>query len=161
MRRVPIDLGSTSTRTFVVYPALGLGLRFFTRRPLRKRYLPLLLWGYGQYRLSGRYRNATGGGGPGMSVPPERLVTSGIYRYTRNPMYLGHLVFLAGLALVLRSPVFGALVGWHLHWFDRRAREDERQLEALFGMSYVHYRDAVPRWIPGIRSTERDVSNGP
>jgi hypothetical protein len=149
-RIAPVDLGSTSTRTFVVFPVLGIGLRLLLRRPLRKRYFPLLAWGYGQYRWSGNYRTAKGGGGPGMGVPPEQLVTTGIYRYTRNPMYLGHLVFLAGLALVLRSPLFGALLGWHLPWFDRRAREDEERLQALFGTPYLRYRDEVPRWIPGI-----------
>jgi steroid 5-alpha reductase family enzyme len=62
-----------------------------------------MLWGYLQYRLCGQYRGKRSGGGPGPEVPPERLVSSGIYAYTRNPMYLGHIIFLIGLTLTLRS----------------------------------------------------------
>jgi protein-S-isoprenylcysteine O-methyltransferase Ste14 len=61
--------------------------------------LALLAWGYLQYRWVGTYRTRLGGGGPGVSVPPERIVVEGPYRWVRNPMYLGHPVFLAGLAL--------------------------------------------------------------
>jgi hypothetical protein len=148
MKRLPVDLGSTSTRTFVVYPALGVGLRLLAGRPLRKRYLPLLLWGYGQYRWSGRYRTVTGGGGPGMSVPPERLVTSGIYRYTRNPMYLGTTAFLLGMAIMLGSitallpvPLFMLVIEY------RFIRPEELFLETLFGEDYRAYRERVRRWL--------------
>lgn len=140
-------LDSTSTRTFVMWPVVAGLSRGVVRRRLQKRYLPLLAWGYLQYRLAGGYRNRVGGGGPGMGTPPQRLVTSGIFRYTRNPMYLGHLIFLAGLALAARSPVLGAVFGWHLSWFDARAREDEERLEELFGSRYRRYRSRVPRWL--------------
>ena len=62
--------------------------------------VPLLVWGYAQYRLSGNYRTAHGGGGPGIEVPPERIVDSGIYAYTRNPLYLGSLILAISLNLV-------------------------------------------------------------
>lgn len=110
--------------------------------------MPLLVWGYLQYRLAGDYRTRVGGGGPGMGAPPERLVTSGIFQHTRNPMYLGHMIFLAGLALATQSPVFGAVFGWHVPWFDARAADDEARLEELFGAEYEQYRRAVPRWLP-------------
>ena len=64
--------------------------------------LPLLPWGYFQYHLVGRYRTRLGGGGPGLSNPPERIVEAGIYRWMRNPMYLGHIIFFVGLAPVTR-----------------------------------------------------------
>jgi protein-S-isoprenylcysteine O-methyltransferase Ste14 len=163
-RTLRTSLASTSTRTFVLWPILAIAIQVLARRPLRRRYVPLLAWGYGQYRWAGAYRNSRGGGGPGMSRPPERLVTSGVYGYTRNPMYLGHLIFLAGLALVFRSPTLGALLGWHLHWFDQRAAEDERQLDELFGAEYARYRETVPRWLPGTdrpRESGRMKSSGP
>ena len=112
--------------------------------------LPLLAWGYLQYRLVGNYRARLGGGGPGISVPPERIVSQGPYRWVRNPMYLGHLIFLLGLALLLRSWIAAAVFVAHAFWFDRRVRDDEARLEALFGDPYREYCRRVKRWIPGV-----------
>ena len=112
--------------------------------------LPLLAWGYLQYRLAGNYRTRLGGGGPGISVPPERLVASGPYRLVRNPMYLGHLIFLAGLALVLRSWLALAVFVVHVPWFHRRVLEDEARMLQLFGEPYRAYCARVKRWIPGL-----------
>ena len=64
---------------------------------------PLLAWGYLQYRLVGNYRLPHAGGTPGMDALPERIIMAGPYRYTRNPMYLGHLIFMLGLALTFWS----------------------------------------------------------
>lgn len=108
----------------------------------------MLPWGYLQYRWSGAYRTRHGGGGPGLSKRPERVVTSGVYGLTRNPMYLGHQVFLAGLALATRSPLATLLFVAHVPWFDARAREDEAGLRELFGPSYAAYCAEVPRWLP-------------
>lgn len=142
-----ISIRSTSTRTFVLYPVLVAAELALTGRRPHLRWLPILAWGYLQYRLAGRYRSRIGGGGPGMSNPPERLVTSGIYGVSRNPMYLGHQIFLAGLALVDPSPVTVALFGLHVAWFDTRAQRDEERLVAQFGPAYESYRDRVPRWL--------------
>ena len=57
-----------------------------------------------------------------MSVPPERLVRTGPYGLIRNPMYLGHIIFFCGLALMFSGAAWLILIG-HLVWFDRRARE--------------------------------------
>ena len=112
--------------------------------------LPLLAWGYLQYKLVGTYRTREGGGGPGISRPPERIVSRGIYRWTRNPMYLGHLLFLLGLALALASWAGAAVFVAHAAWFDRRVREDEARLTDLFGDDYRDYCRQVKRWIPGV-----------
>ncbi|MEO5699834.1 MAG: isoprenylcysteine carboxylmethyltransferase family protein, partial [Casimicrobiaceae bacterium] len=88
--------------------------------------------------------------GPGTAVPPERLVTDGPYGVVRNPMYLGHLIFLAGLALLFRSWAAALLLLYHLHWFDARAKEDEARLHGLFGATYAAYAARVKRWLPGI-----------
>lgn len=146
-------LSSTPARTFVLWPVVVAGAEAalqggFPRVALWA--LPLLLWGYLQYRLVGRYRLGEGGGGPGLSVPPERLVTGGPYRYCRNPMYLGHLIFLAGLALALRSWLGAAVFVGHAAWFQRRVMGDEKRLAAIFGDPYRDYLARVKRWIPGI-----------
>jgi protein-S-isoprenylcysteine O-methyltransferase Ste14 len=146
-------LRSTSNRTFIAWP-----LALFAAESLLQQgwprllpwTIPLLAWGYLQYRWVGRYRARLGGGGPGISVPPERIVAEGPYRWVRNPMYLGHLIFLAGLALLLHSWLGAALFVAHAAWFHGRVRDDERRLEGLFGDAYRQYCARVKRWIPGI-----------
>ena len=96
----------TPVRTFILYPIVTLVWEYLFNRGnlhFHPLFLPLLLWGYLQYRFCGLYRIKHGGGGPGLETPPERLVSSGPYAYTRNPMYLGHIIFLIGLTLT--SPI--------------------------------------------------------
>lgn len=145
------SIRGTSTRTFAVIPAVVLAEQALSRRPLDPRWAPLLVAGYLQYRLSGNYRITRAGGPPGMSQgQPDELVTTGIYAHTRNPMYMGHLVFLTGLTLVTRSPVSLALTAGLVHWFDERARTDHRRLTKIFGTPYEEYASRVPRWLPGL-----------
>ncbi len=146
-----LSVRSTSTRTFAVLPAVVLAEQAVSRRPLHLRWAPLMAWGYLQYRLSGSYRIARAGGPPGMSQGrPEHLVTTGIYAHTRNPMYMGHLVFLTGLTLVTRSPLSLAVTAGLVHWFDERARHDHSRLFGFFGEPYREYAQRVPRWLPGL-----------
>jgi protein-S-isoprenylcysteine O-methyltransferase Ste14 len=152
---VRVSLRSTSTRTFVALPMVA-ALESIVRRPRpRPAFLLLLPWGYLQYKLCGLYRTQRGGGGPGMSRPPERVVTTGPYALTRNPMYLGHIVFLTGLSLATRSRVVGLITVLLLPWFDARAREDEERLVEIFGSDYATYRDTVPRWVGLVRADHR------
>ena len=146
-------LKSTSNRTFVVWPLALFAVEAALQQGLPVLCwwgIPLLAWGYLQYRLVGNYRSQLGGGGPGISVPPERIVEAGPYRWVRNPMYLGHLIFFAGIALTLGSWIAAAVLAFHLFWFDRRVREDEKHLAQLFGEPYREYCRRVKRWIPGI-----------
>ena len=144
---------STSKRTFVVYPvavaAFEYGLHLGAP-VIHLAGLPLLVWGYLQYRLCGKYRVRRGGGGPGLEVPPDRIVDVGPYRYTRNPMYLGHLIFMAGLAITFESWLAVALLLFHVVWFHRRVLRDEAHLEERFGSPYLDYKARVKRWIPGV-----------
>lgn len=150
-----LNPSSTSTRTFVLVPAAVLLEQALARRPIRAAWLPLLAWGYLQYKLVGHERVRRAGGPPGMSQGmPERLITDGIYSHTRNPMYLGHIIFLAGLTLTTRSPLALACTAAAIPWFDARAAKDEARLKARFGTEYETYARKVPRWLPfGFRST--------
>jgi protein-S-isoprenylcysteine O-methyltransferase Ste14 len=65
-------------------------------------------------------------------------------------MYLGHLIFLAGLALTFRSWLGLAIFAASAVWFHRRVLADEAQLRAQFGESYADYCRRVKRWIPGV-----------
>ena len=75
----------------------------------------------------------------------DRLVTTGIYRFSRNPQTLGAVLFLAGAGLAGRSMVAALLVTllWvaSLIWLP----VEEKALEHLFGDQYRRYRDTVPR----------------
>lgn len=111
----------------------------------------LMLWGFAQYRLVGRYRVRLGGGGPGLSgAPPERLVENGIYAYTRNPMYLGHIIYMAGVAILFQSWCGAAIAVARAVWFHFRVLSDERGLAERFGAPYVAYMRRVKRWLPGL-----------
>jgi len=146
-------LGGTSNRTFVLWPIVLVAAEAaFQQGPpgIHLWALPVLASGYLQYRLVGNYRLRECEGGPGISVPPERLVTGGPYRFCRNPTYLGQLIFLAGLAFALDSWLAAAVFVFHLVWFDRRVLDDEVRLAALFGNPYREYCARVKRWIPGL-----------
>jgi protein-S-isoprenylcysteine O-methyltransferase Ste14 len=77
----------------------------------------------------------------------SRLVVSGLYRLSRNPMYLGLMTVLAGWAVLL-----GSLGPWlMLLVFERliltfQIRAEEAALEAKFGDDYVQYTRRVNRW---------------
>jgi protein-S-isoprenylcysteine O-methyltransferase Ste14 len=141
----------SSLRTFFVVPIVVLAWQWaIGRLHFDPWFAPLLAWGYLQYKLVGRYRIGRGGGGPGMKTLPEHLVTNGPYAWTRNPMYLGHLIFLAGLALTLRSELAAAILAASLVYFHARVKKDEKRLRELFGEPYAQYCARVKRWIPGV-----------
>ena len=146
-------LSRTPVRTFVVYPAVALAWELAIERSQFQAnlwFLPLMIWGYLQYRLCGRYRVKHGGGGPGLETPPERLVSTGLYAYTRNPMYLGHLIFLIGLTLTLKSWLAALITIGTAIWFHLRVVGDEKKLIERLGQPYVDYLRNVKRWIPGL-----------
>ncbi|MSP94390.1 MAG: isoprenylcysteine carboxylmethyltransferase family protein [Alphaproteobacteria bacterium] len=146
-------LKSTSKRTFIVYPIAVILFQLAINRgylDVRPWGAVFLLWGYLQYRLIGRYRVRRGGGGPGLEVPPDRIVADGPYRYTRNPMYLGHLIFMLGLFVTFSSWLAAALLVFHMAWFHSRVLKDEASLERRFGDAYRSYKKRVKRWIPGL-----------
>ena len=65
-------------------------------------------------------------------------------------MYLGHLIFMLGLAIAFLSIPAAILFIFHIFWFQRRVREDEVRLTAQFGDAYAAYAAKVKRWIPGV-----------
>ena len=80
--------------------------------------------------------------------PPNALVAAGPYRYTRNPMYVGVLAVLAGLALARWSAplaIYAAGVATAFVVFVRVY--EEPRLERQFGEAYRAYRSRVPRWL--------------
>jgi protein-S-isoprenylcysteine O-methyltransferase Ste14 len=75
------------------------------------------------------------------------LVTSGVYRLTRNPMYLGAMIALVGWAAFLSNAVgfvFIPLFVFYMNLFQ--IGPEERALTALFGSEFASYRAKVRRW---------------
>jgi len=83
------------------------------------------------------------------------LVTSGPYRYTRNPMYLGRLIIFSGLCVMARLPYHANLIvllaGWILffgYYLPRKERVEPARLARLHGAAYERYRAEVPALFP-------------
>jgi len=76
------------------------------------------------------------------------VVTTGIYRITRNPMYVGFLFALLGCFLAFGG--LSALVGlpaFVLYIARFQIRPEERALQARFGSAYTEYQARVRRWL--------------
>jgi protein-S-isoprenylcysteine O-methyltransferase Ste14 len=79
--------------------------------------------------------------------PPKRLVVSGLYRHTRNPMYNGVLAMLIGEAWLFRSaPLLAYAAGIFVAFHLFVTLYEEPALASLFGETFHDYRRAVPRW---------------
>lgn len=76
------------------------------------------------------------------------LIRHGLYRWTRNPMYLGAVLLVSGVALLLGSvtPLFMAIVYFGALQ-EAFIRHEERLLEQRFGKEYRNYRRSVRRWL--------------
>lgn len=88
-----------------------------------------------------------GRGTPAPFDPPQRFIAEGIYRRTRNPMYLLYVVVMLVEACLFRSPwlllyACGFFALAHLYV----SRVEEPGLRARFGETYARYCDEVPRW---------------
>ena len=84
---------------------------------------------------------------------PKNLVARGLYRVTRNPMYLGVLGVILGWAVLYGEGVllaYLAVVGLCFHLFV--VSYEEPQLRKLFGADYAAYCSKVPRWLPRLPS---------
>lgn len=78
----------------------------------------------------------------------SQVVDSGIFSYTRNPMYLGLFLLLFGFAYWshnLAALMFPFLFVFYMNRFQ--IQPEERALEKLFGAQYIDYKQRVRRWI--------------
>ena len=81
-------------------------------------------------------------------APPQRLVVVGLYRWSRNPMYLSVLLVLLGWAVTFAS---GGLLGYALFiavaFHLRVVLGEEPWLAATHGAEWQHYASRTPRWL--------------
>ena len=103
----------------------------------------------------------------GHLLKTRELITSGPYRYTRNPLYLGRLLILTGLCVMAEMP-------YHLNWaalglgyivffgyyMPRKERVEPARLLESHGEPYARYRDAVPSLFPTLRPYAGGSSQG-
>jgi len=101
----------------------------------------LLLWCVREFYISGRGTLAPW-------APPQQLVVSGPYRYSRNPMYVSVALILFGWALLYWSKslvvyLIGVLVAFHF----RVLLAEEPAAIRRFGEDWKAYRDRTSRWL--------------
>jgi protein-S-isoprenylcysteine O-methyltransferase Ste14 len=89
-----------------------------------------------------------------LGTPPEpwkpttALATGGLYKYSRNPIYVGFAITYAGFALAMDSPIALALLVPCLIVVDRFViQREERYLMTKFGAQYEAYKGKVRRWL--------------
>lgn len=91
----------------------------------------------------------TGRGTPAPIDPPKELVVRGLYRWMRNPMYVGVLSVVLGEALLFEAPMLVGLVAVAFAVFHSVViLYEEPVLREKFGEAYERYRRTVPRWLP-------------
>jgi protein-S-isoprenylcysteine O-methyltransferase Ste14 len=91
------------------------------------------------------------------TTPTEELVVSGLYRYVRNPMYVGVLTAVAGEVVLFasRSMVLYAATVWlGFHLFV--CFYEEPTIARRYGEQYAVYKRNVPRWLPRVTSWQGD-----
>jgi protein-S-isoprenylcysteine O-methyltransferase Ste14 len=124
----------------------------FSFGPLRRLALPL--WGLGTSMAiwCARAFTVVGHGTPSPADPPKELVVSGLYRFVRNPIYVGALLILLGHVFWHPSPSIlwmPLIVAVCAHLFV--ILYEEPHLRKTFGASYEQYCQSVRRWIPRLK----------
>lgn len=117
----------------------------------------LRFWGGAVIVLSGLLTTSAGrrallrsGTNVSPSQPAVRLVTDGVFGYTRNPLYVGVSIALCGLALILDLDwILLLIVPSFVLLHFAVVRREERYLEQKFGDAYRHYKARVPRYFAG------------
>jgi protein-S-isoprenylcysteine O-methyltransferase Ste14 len=113
--------------------------------------VPVMLIGAAIYLWTAGAFTWIGGGTPLPTDAPKVLVVRGLYRYVRNPMYIGVLSVIVGEAVYFSSPrllIWAAIFWLIVHVFV--IVYEEPHLRKTFGASYEEFLRTVPRWIPKV-----------
>jgi len=100
-------------------------------------------------------------GTPAPFDPPRRLVVSGLYRWVRNPMYLGMGTFMVGEAILLPSIMRAMLILITILWAVVTlfiVLYEEPTLRRLFGAEYENYCRHVRRWRPRLTPFDKQTT---
>jgi protein-S-isoprenylcysteine O-methyltransferase Ste14 len=122
--------------------SIAFGLRLVAALVLVGTGLAIAIAGIVQFRRAGTTTN------PFHPDAASSLVDDGIYRFTRNPMYLGMLLTLLGWAAFLASPMALVLTPLFVLYMNRfQIGPEERALSARFGAAFDAYTASVRRWL--------------
>jgi protein-S-isoprenylcysteine O-methyltransferase Ste14 len=81
-------------------------------------------------------------------APPKRLVVVGLYRHTRNPMYVAVMLILVGWGAAFGCPaMYGYALGVAIAFHLRVVRGEEPWLARKHGAAWEDYKRRVPRWL--------------
>ena len=105
-----------------------------------------LLWCVREFYVAGRGTLAPW-------APPQALVVTGLYRFSRNPMYIAVLLLLSGWALAFTSsPLAVYAVAMLIVFHMRVVLFEEPWLAEKHGLDWLKYKNQVPRWVGPRRS---------
>jgi protein-S-isoprenylcysteine O-methyltransferase Ste14 len=100
-------------------------------------------------------------GGRNKRVYAENLVTEGFYRLCRNPMYVGNLLIVAGLAVASNSlTCLLVVIPLYVVVYIAIVAAEEAFLRNKFGAPYDQYVADVPRWLPRLRALGEALQDG-
>ena len=128
----------------VLFPAFGFSMpwRLAIAMVIASAGLIFALAGVIAFRKAGTTLNPT------RPVNATAVVTSGAYRWSRNPMYVGLLFALAGWAVFLSNAVAFLFLPAFITYMNRfNIWPEERALASLFGNEYSAYTQSVRRWL--------------
>jgi protein-S-isoprenylcysteine O-methyltransferase Ste14 len=127
---IPLILGLTIALLGQVIRALTIGLKYIVR------------------------------GGKNKKVYAEDLVTDGIFRHCRNPLYVGNIFMLLGVGVISNSLFFLLfVVPFFCFIYQAIVLAEENYLRNRFGVSYLAYTNDVNRWIPDLRGLGDTLSS--
>ena len=126
-------------------PKIETGFIAFSATPLWVTGIAVLVWCFWDFLAKGQ-------GTPAPIDPPKQLVISGLYKYVRNPMYVGVLTVIMGhflwfgywWILAYAVALFMAFTLFVVFY-------EEPHLKSVFGDAYIAYQKGVPRWLPRFR----------
>jgi protein-S-isoprenylcysteine O-methyltransferase Ste14 len=152
----PILFELATVLGFILFGVLGFladsmfDLRITPNWPYSYIAVPMILGGVALRFWASSTVFKTGRGTPLYSRPPTALVTTGPYRFIRNPLYLGGFLIYLGILVVIPSLLLGilGLVGLPIVYIG--ISREEKGLERRFGDDYLRYKESVPGWIPRI-----------
>lgn len=114
--------------------------RYATGAALMALSLIIVLWAFFKFRKAGTNVD--------VRKPSTKIVTDGLYAYSRNPIYLGLVIFLVAVSVLLNNlwimifiPVFVIIMRKGV------IEREELYLEEKFGQEYIDYKKRVRRWI--------------